>query len=84
MNDKIRRKRNEEKRVSKHNIYLSDEGNLKNKVVIKGNDLELRWLNDSILVWSKKNNSDILRSILYEINNSLKQGKKENEARTNN
>jgi len=40
---------------SKHDIYLSDEGDCNRKVVIKGNNLNLQWINDAILVWSDRN-----------------------------
>jgi len=38
----------------RHNIYLSDEMKDNTKVVIKGNNLNLRWFNKSIIVWSGK------------------------------
>ena len=57
-----------------HNIYISDEGDNESKVVIKGNNLNLRWFEDSIIIWSGKKNMSII--LLEAIEEHLEMGRK--------
>jgi hypothetical protein len=61
-----------EKKIKRqHNIYLSDEGDNETKIVIKGNNLDLRWFNNAIIVWSGE--KDIAVKVLEIVEKTLKE-----------
>jgi len=68
----------------RHNIYLSDEGDCTTKVVIKGNNLNLRWFNKSIIVWSGEKDLpvrilEIVKKVLDKQNKPTQKRNKENK-----